>query len=261
MNRPLRTLFLINFFTWGTLSSFGQSQGEFHSDSILDLQEVAIYGTRSKDSSNAIGAKKMDILNRMDAAHALNTLPGVSMANFGARNEATIFVRGFDLRQVPIFIDGVPVYVPYDGYVDLARFTTFDLAEINVSKGYSSVLYGPNTLGGAINLVSRKPTEKLEFTGATGYLTGGYRSNLNVGSKIGKFYFQGGISQLNRDYYNLSEHFDSVAHENGGRRDNSYNKDTKYSIRVGFTPSKKQEYVFSYVNQQGEKGTPVLCRN
>ncbi|MDB5255626.1 MAG: TonB-dependent receptor, partial [Chitinophagaceae bacterium] len=258
MNRPLRNLLLIITLTSNTFS-FGQSQGEFHSDSILDLQEVAIYGTRSKDSSNAIGAKKMEVLNRTDAAHALNALPGVSMANFGARNEATIFVRGFDLRQVPVFIDGVPVYVPYDGYVDLARFTTFDLAEINVSKGFSSVLYGPNTLGGAINLVSRKPTEKLEFTGATGYLTGGYRSNLNVGSKMGKFYFQGGISQLNRDYYNLSEHFDSVAHENGGRRDNSYSKDTKYSIRVGFTPSKKQEYVFSYVNQQGEKGTPVYA--
>ena len=31
------------------------------------------------------------------------------------RNEKTLTVRGFDSRQVPLFIDGIPVYVPYDG--------------------------------------------------------------------------------------------------------------------------------------------------
>lgn len=82
-----------------------------------------------------------------------------------------------------------------------------------------------------------------------------------MGSKRDKFYFQGGFSQLNRNYYNVSNSFQSVAHEDGGRRDNSYNKDTKYSFRFGFTPTKKQEYVFNYVNQQGEKGTPVYAGN
>jgi len=241
-----------------TGSAAAQSQGEFHPDSLLALQEVLIYA-EAKDSTNTVSAKRMETFNRTDVSHTLNILPGVSLSNFGARNESTVFIRGFDSRQVPVFIDGIPVYVSYDGYVDLARFTTFDLAEINVSKGFSSILYGPNTLGGAINLVSRKPTQKLEFSGATGYLTGGYRTNLNVGSKIGKFYFQGGVSQLNRDYYNLSDSFDSVPHEDGGRRDNSYSKDTKYNFRLGFTPSKKQEYVLNYTNQQGEKGTPVYA--
>ncbi|CAG5074652.1 Vitamin B12 transporter BtuB [Dyadobacter sp. CECT 9623] len=78
-------------------------------------------------------------------SNALNILPGVSIANVGQRNESVVYVRGFDLRQVPVFIDGVPVYVPYDGYVDMGRFTTFDLAEINVSKGFASILYGANT--------------------------------------------------------------------------------------------------------------------
>ncbi len=37
-----------------------------------------------------------------------------------------INVRGYDVRQVPLYIDGIPVYVPYDGYVDFSRFTTAD---------------------------------------------------------------------------------------------------------------------------------------
>lgn len=35
-------------------------------------------------------------------------LPGVIIANVGLRNESVVYVRDFDLRQVPVFIDGVP---------------------------------------------------------------------------------------------------------------------------------------------------------
>ena len=81
----------------------------------------------------------------------------MSFTRIGSRNETTVYVRGFDMRQVPLFIDGIPIYTPYDGYADLGRFTTFDVAEVRVSKGFASVLYGPNALGGAINIVSRRP--------------------------------------------------------------------------------------------------------
>lgn len=37
------------------------------------------------------------------------------------------------------------------------------LKVILVSKGYTSVLYGPNTLGGAVNIITKKPTDKLEL--------------------------------------------------------------------------------------------------
>ena len=82
----------------------------------------------------------------MDVSRALNLLPGVTLTTSGPRNESMVSIRGFDLRQVPVYMDGIPVYVQYDGYVHLARFTTFDLSAVDVSKGFSSVLYGPNSL-------------------------------------------------------------------------------------------------------------------
>lgn len=72
----------------------------------------------------------------MEVSKALNLLPGVTLTASGPRNESMVSVRGFDLRQVPVYMDGIPVYVPYDGYVDLARFTTFDLAAVDVSKDF-----------------------------------------------------------------------------------------------------------------------------
>lgn len=209
--------------------------------------------------STSISAPQIQVFAKNNVSQILDVLPGITVSNVGPRNEAMVYLRGFDLRQVPLLIDGIPVYVPYDGYIDLARFTTFDLAEVNVSKGYTSVIYGPNALGGAINLITRRPQKKLEFNGASGWQSGGYRTNINVGSNLGKFYIQVGASKLKRDSFPLSHHFVPTKTERGGWRDNSYNTDEKYNFRIGFTPNQRSEYALSYSYQHGTKGTPVYA--
>lgn len=99
--------------------------------------------------------------NANTVADAVRNLPGVSLSRHN-RNEEMVNLRGFHSRQLAIYVDGVPLYVPYDGYVDLGRFTTFDLAEINVAKAGASLLCGPNALGGAVNPVTRKPRKSFE---------------------------------------------------------------------------------------------------
>ncbi|GAB2546907.1 TonB-dependent receptor plug domain-containing protein [Spirosoma aerophilum] len=243
--------------TWLTQPAFSQRATSIDSTRIFKLVEVTVLGRPGIDSTNTALSARIEAFNRLDVGRALNLLPGVTLSTVGARNESMVYVRGFDLRQVPVFIDGIPVYVPYDGYVDLGRFTTFDLAEVSVSKGFSSVTYGPNTLGGAINLVSRRPQKKLEFDGRAGLLSGqGHRLNLNLGSNLGKFYLQGSASQLKQETFPLSKDFVPQTQEDGGNRENAYRNDRKYSLKVGFTPNATDEYTLSYINQQGTKGTP-----
>ncbi|SEI45760.1 iron complex outermembrane recepter protein [Dyadobacter koreensis] len=237
-------------------------RGQQTSDSIntsrtFQLGEVRISGTSGKDTTNVLTYQRIEKFNRTDISNALNMLPGVSIANVGPRNESVVYVRGFDLRQVPVFIDGVPVYVPYDGYVDMGRFTTFDLAEINVSKGFASILYGANTMGGAINLVSRKPVSKFEINGRAGIFSGdGYRWNVNAGSRFGKFFYQVGASQLKQETFPLSEDFKQKKYQQTHNRANAYRDDLKFSVKAGFMPNATDEYVIGYVNQKGEKGNP-----
>jgi len=245
------------------LIGFAQQNNTTAADSvkksnIFMLGEVIITNHQNKDTLNRLTSQKMESQNKMEVSRALNMLPGVNLTASGPRNESMVSVRGFDLRQVPVYMDGIPVYVPYDGYVDLARFTIFDLAAVDVSKGFSSVLYGPNSLGGAINLVSRKPTKKLEYDGSLGMINeNGYRGNVNIGSNLGKFYVQGGFSYLDRNSFRMSSNFIPTANENGGQRDNSYRTDQKISFKIGWTPTEKSEYAIGYINQQGEKGNPV----
>ncbi len=107
--------------------------------------------------------------NKSTLDEALSIVPGVTMHNTGgSRNERDLYVRGFDRYRVPLSIDGMRIYLPADNRLDFNRFLTPDLSEIQVQKGYVSVLNGPGGMGGAINMVSRKPTKEIEVEGRTG---------------------------------------------------------------------------------------------
>lgn len=228
---------------------------------VFQLGQINILGISDSLKTNKVNSDLISLHNRQDVAQALNLLPGITLTAVGPRNESSVTVRGFDLRQVPVYLDGIPLYVPYDGYVDLARFNTFNLSEIVVAKGYASVLYGPNAEGGAINLISRKPVNPLELNAVAGYLSGGYRWNANLGSRLKNFYYEVSASQLKRNYYPLSSSFIPSKNEDGGRRDNSSNNDVAVSGKVGFMPTANQEYAIGYSYQRGKKGNPVYAGN
>lgn len=75
----------------------------------------------------------------------------------GARGERIFTLRGFDQRQVAVLLDGAPFELPYDGQVDLAMVPAALLERVELMKSPGSVSVGPNGLGGAVNLVTRRP--------------------------------------------------------------------------------------------------------
>ncbi len=228
---------------------------------IFTIGEIVVTG-KKEQSKERVTAEEIEQLDKKNITQAVNLLPGINFGNVGARNEGMIYVRGFDMRQVPLYVDGIPQYVPYDGYVDPNRFTTFDLSEITISKGYSSVLYGPNTLGGAINMVTRKPQERFEgkITGGISYGNDQITStltSLNLASNQGNWYVQSSLSNLDSNFIPLSGSFTATKNENGGKRDNSDTRDFKGSVKVGYTPNTSDEYSLSFINQDSNKGVPV----
>lgn len=230
-------------------------------DTVFVLGKFAVYGEAEQAAEAvpvSVGKSDLELLEKKNLSEALALMPGVTLTRFGGRNETAVYVRGFARNQVPLFIDGIPVYVPYDGIIDLGRFTTYDVAAVSVAKGYSSTLYGPNTMGGAINILTRQPTRLFEGQLAAGVFSGkGSETSVNVGSKLKKWYFQGGASYVDQDYYPLSGKFTPVAAEDGGQRDNSYHTDWKVSSKIGFLPNSTDEYALGFNHQEGVKGNPV----
>ncbi|MBN9532873.1 MAG: TonB-dependent receptor [Alphaproteobacteria bacterium] len=195
---------------------------------------------------------------------ALNLMPGVATSNSGGpRNEQLLFVRGFDRFQVPISIDGIRVYLPADNRLDFGRFLTADLSEIQVAKGYVSVLNGPGAMGGAINLVTRKPTEAFEVDARAGMTVGGNSfsldradASLSVGTRQDKFYFQASTAWSEQSRFELADGFTPTATEDGGFRDNSRARDWTLHLKAGFTPNETDEYSISYIKQTSGKDAP-----
>ena len=226
---------------------------------IFELGEVILYSNSPK---NYINQETIKEYNKPDVAQALGILPSVVLNLNGSRNESNIYMRGFDIHTIPVYSDGIPIYIPYDGYVDLARFTTADLSKIEVSKGFSSILYGPNAMGGTINLISSKPTSVFELSTKMGLLSGkGFDNFVSMGTRQDKFMSQITLSQFDRTFIPLSQHFKPTLHEEDFKRDNSYRNDRKLTAKIGFLPNTTDEYVISYINQKGTKGNPVYLGN
>ena len=202
---------------------------------------------------------QMEIRNHdaLTVSQAINDLPGVAVDHKSPRNQTGISIGGFDSRQVPLLVDGIPAYIPFDGYVDLNRYVTSDIAEIQVAKEYSSPLLGPNALGGVINLVTRQPQQKLEADAFLGTASGNVlNSGLHLGSRWRRVFFQGSLDWLQSDFYPISGSFRFNAAQPTDHRVNSDQRDEQYRGRIGWTPREQDSYVLSYANQRGNTGIP-----
>ncbi len=73
---------------------------------------------------------------------AINLLPGVYV-RYGADGVPRIDIRGLRTRNIVLLQDGVPLNSGYDGQFDPASIPAGNIAEIKVTRGGSSVLYGP----------------------------------------------------------------------------------------------------------------------
>lgn len=247
----------------------------------LGVTEVEVSASVSSLSPTVESISQQDIAahDAVTATKAIDLLPGVEISRIASnRNEAAFMIRGFSSNgQVPLYLDGIPIYVPYDGYIDMNRFLTSDIAEIQVARGFSSPLLGPDALGGSVNFVTREPIQRTEGDATIGTSSGnGLLSSLRIGGKRGRYMAQGTLDWLQADYIPLSG---NLQYPSGGyaaltpgqtgyvsgnvpygltdEENNSYSRDEKWSGRIGYSARTGDDYVFSYINQKGQKGVPL----
>lgn len=240
-------------------------------EGLFGLGRIVVTGERPDGLSSVGGSvvtqEQIWTYQKLSLEQALDFAPGVTTTIRGRRNEYDIFVRGFDRLQVPLSIDGVRAYLPADNRIDFARFMTADIAEVQIQKGHASVLDGSGAMGGAINLITGKPTDVLELEGGismhgrdtlqdqSGFFVGGSRQE--------RFYVQGSLGFTDRDAWTMSGDYEPVPNslEDGGERQGSYTEDWRVNLKVGYTPSENDEYAINVNKQGGEKGSPINVHN
>lgn len=145
---------------------------------------------------------QQDMQRRGDrsAADALKRVPGVSLArNGGIGATSQIRIRGSEPGQVRVLIDGVSVNDPSsaNNEFDFASLMITDIQRIEVLRGPQSSLYGPDAMGGVINIITIKGPKN---NGWRGFAEGGTFQTFSEGLS-----YRGGDEGL---YYGVSgQHF------------------------------------------------------
>jgi iron complex outermembrane receptor protein len=177
------------------------------SDSGLVLEEVIVTAQKREaslmDTGIAITAFSSEKLHEFGIKNlddlSANT-PGLSISS-----SERITIRGVGIDSLALGID--PAVATYmDGYYlrGIGPYTVnnfFDVERIEVLRGPQGTLYGRNTAGGAINIVSKKPHDEFEGevnleVGNEGYLVAQGMLNIPLGEK---FAWRLAASQVNRD--------------------------------------------------------------
>ncbi len=194
-----------------------------------------------------INRERIEDAAKPSVAELLDELPAVQ-SGFGSRGEMTFRLRGFDQRQLLILIDGVALSIPYDGQTDLYKIPSEAIDKVEIIKGSGSIAYGPNGLGGAINLVTRKPGEGPLFSSSTTFGHNHLISHSLAHSyTVGKLSWFGAVGMSTDRGFTLSSDFERARNEDGGRRNNSdktdwhailktaYKVNDKHELQLGFT--------------------------
>ncbi|MEX6725447.1 TonB-dependent receptor [Parapedomonas caeni] len=135
------------------------------------LQDTPI--SISAFTADSLQARSMANLNDL-SSFTPNLEINTGRGDAGSSN-AAVFIRGVGQYDfifptdpgVGIYLDGVYIARSVGGMMDLA-----DVQRIEVLRGPQGTLYGKNTIGGAINIVTSKPSSTLE--GNVELTTGSY---------------------------------------------------------------------------------------
>ncbi|OEU62487.1 MAG: TonB-dependent receptor [Desulfuromonadales bacterium C00003094] len=238
-------------------------------EEVFSLGEVIVTGEQQvvnlATTVTEVTAEDIQQRGAQTVAEALEQLPGVDVQK-GGKGQNYVSVRGFDQGDLKILIDGVPVYEQYYRTLDLDQLPADNIAKITITKGASSVLYGANTMGGVINIITKKAGSKPSATVSAAW--GDYgteRYGVSFGAPAGLFNYWLGYTYRHSDGWRLSSDYDadywaaeysSYTQDDGGKRDGSDYLQHNINTKIGFEPSNDVKVYLTFDYQDNEKGIP-----
>ncbi len=200
---------------------FAQTETKQDTTKSQELENVFITANRTatlrKETPVAISKITAKTINETKATavyEIINKTPGVLMVNLGNEQHMMSIRQPMTTNAYYLYLeDGLPIRpMGIFNHNALLEINQYNLQSIEVVKGPVSSLYGPEAVGGTINLISVKPPVDPEFKFGVQADNYGYRRfQAAGGATIGKVGFHiAGISSLQ---------------ENGWMTYSDYNKD------------------------------------
>lgn len=197
----LKTYFLVSASAFCLFNASAYAQGATENtlgDDGAAIESIVIIGSReaaqkAAGSAAYLGAEELEKFEYNDVLRVLRQIPGVNIQEedgFGLR--PNIGLRGTSVERsekITLLEDGVLIApAPYSAPAAYYFPSIGRISAVEVSKGPATIQHGPNTVGGAINLVSTPIPD--EFSGKLEARFGSwdtYQVHAHVGGKVDGF--------------------------------------------------------------------------
>ena len=160
----------------------------------LEAEEVVVTAQHAPALKSQI-MRVVQVVNRKeierspytDMASLLSSLGGVDIRSRGSYGmQADVSIRGGTFDQALILLNGINITDPQTGHHSLNLPLNFDdIARVEVLHGGGARLFGPNAFSGAVNIITREPSDNSLGVSLTGG-SHGYRSAGISGSYKGR---------------------------------------------------------------------------
>lgn len=218
----------------------------------VGLEKIVITPSKIQESYGTV-ARKIDIItaddiersSSKDVAEALQRLSSVNISSYGGLGASkTMRMRGSTGSQVLVMIDGRPLNSPRDGEIDLSTIPLANIERIEVMHGPASSIYGSSAMGGAVNIITKRPPEE--------------KTHTELSTSFGTF----------RTYNELLAHGGRIAdagylvsteyQSSEGFRDNSEFNARSANAKIEYTPTEESLLTFNASFFNSNLGTPGL---
>lgn len=162
LNRSAAGLVVATFITSTGAYAQEAPQGEVYGDIVVTaqkreerLQDVPVaVGVVSGDEMDRLGISSLEEMSRYTPNLSINdTISGNRIAIRGVESGNN---RGFE-QSVGLFVDGI-----YGGRAGQFSVPFFDVERVEVLRGPQSVLFGKNTVAGAVSIITARPSDVFE---------------------------------------------------------------------------------------------------
>ena len=128
------------------------------------LDPVTIYGnllntdnTKTGKNITIIKASELDNYNFNSIDDLLKIIPSIELQSRGGfGSQSDIVLRGSTFNQTLVLLDGMRVNDPLTGHFSMyIPINISDIYQIEIIRGGASSIYGPDAVGGVINIVTK----------------------------------------------------------------------------------------------------------
>ena len=205
-------LFLLAIGQFAMAQEKSKNPKETHSDTTKTKQLDDVFVTANRNATkrsetptaiSKLNAKTINEAKAVAAYEIINKTPGVLMVKLGNEQHSMAIRQPMTTNAYYLYLeDGLPIRpMGIFNHNALLEINQFNLQSIEVVKGPTSSLYGPEAVGGTVNLISVRPPVTPEFKFGVQSDQWGYRRIQAIGgATIGKVGFNiSGISSIQKN--------------------------------------------------------------